>query len=68
VAELLERGSDNARLSAVLRALERGPMSVDQVARECGLRAHQASALLSELEIDGLATATGGAVYRLDRR
>ena len=68
VARLLERGSDNGRLSRVLRALERGPMTADQVAKDCGVRVHEASALLSELEVDGLASLTGGGVYRLERR
>jgi predicted Rossmann fold nucleotide-binding protein DprA/Smf involved in DNA uptake len=68
VARLLERGSDNGRVSGVLQALERGPMTADQVARDCGVRVYEASALLSELEIDGLATLTGGGVYRLNRR
>jgi len=68
VAQLLERGSDNGRLSGVLQALERGPMTADQVATACGVRAYEASALLSELEIDGLANLTDGGVYRLDRR
>jgi DNA processing protein len=67
VARLLERGSDNGRLAGVLQALERGPMTVDQIAKDCGVRVHEASALLSELEVDGLATLTGGGVYRLDR-
>jgi len=67
VTRLLERGSDNGKLSGVLQALERGPMTADQVAKNCGVRVHEASALLSELEIDGLATLTGGGVYRLDR-
>ena len=68
VARLLERGSDNGRLSGVLQALERGPMTADQVAKDCGVRVYEACALLSELEVDGLATLTGGGVYRLDRR
>jgi len=68
VARLLERGSDNGRVSGVLQALERGPMTADQVARDCGVRVYEACALLSELEIDGLATLTGGGVYRLNRR
>jgi DNA processing protein len=68
VARLLERGSDNGRVAGVLQALERGPMTADQVAKTCGVRVYEASALLSELEIDGLATLTAGGVYRLDRR
>ena len=67
VARLLERGSDNGRMSGVLQALERGPMTADQVANECGVRVYEASALLSELEVDGLAALTGGGVYRLHR-
>jgi len=68
VARLLERGSDNGRVSGVLQALERGPMTADQVAIDCKVRVNEACALLSELEIDGLATLTGGGVYRLTRR
>jgi DNA processing protein len=68
VARLLERRSDNGRLSGVLQALERGPMTADQVAKDCGVRVYEASALLSELEVDGLANLTDGGVYRLDRR
>jgi DNA processing protein len=68
VARLLERGSDNGRRSGVLRALERGPMTADQVAKDCAVRVYEACALLSELEIDGLATLTGGGLYRLKRR
>jgi DNA processing protein len=68
VARLLERGSDNGRLSGVLQALERGPMTADQVAKDCGVRVYEACALLSELEVDGLATLTDGGVYRLNRR
>jgi DNA processing protein len=68
VARLLEPGSDNGRLSGVLQALERGPMTADQVAQACRVRVYEASALLSELEVDGLASLTGGGVYRLNRR
>jgi DNA processing protein len=68
VARLLEEGSDNGRLSVVLQALERGAMTADQVSRDCGLRVYEASALLSELEVDGLASLTSGGVYRLNRR
>jgi len=68
VARLLERGSDNGRVSGVLQALERGPMTADQVASTCGVRVYEACALLSELEVDGLATLTDGGVYRLNRR
>ena len=67
VARLLEPGSDNGRMSGVLQALERGPMTADQVASACGVRVYEACALLSELEVDGLAVLTGGGVYRLHR-
>ena len=43
-------------------------MTADQVAKDCGVRVYEASALLSELEVDGLATLTDGGVYRLKRR
>ena len=68
IAQLLARGSDNGRLANVLRALERGAMTADQVAVACELQAHEACALLSELEVEGLATMTGGGVYRLALR
>lgn len=68
VARVLKEGSDNGRVCGVLQALERGPMTADQVAKDCGVRVYEASALLSELEVDGLATLTDGGVYRLKRR
>jgi DNA processing protein len=67
IASLLEGGSDCARQTGVLQALERGPMSVDQVAKACGLPVHEAGALLSELEVDGLVGLHDGGVYRLRR-
>jgi DNA processing protein len=67
VERLLEAGSDNGRLAGVLRVLERGAMSADQVAAVCRLRVPEASALLSELEVDGLVSVQPGGVYRLRR-
>lgn len=67
IASLLERGSDSGRQAGVLEALDRGSMTADQVARACGLRVHEAGALLSELEVDGLVALHDGGVYRLRR-
>jgi DNA processing protein len=67
VAALLETGSDSGRQADVLQALERGSMTADQLAEACGLRIHEAGALLSELEVDGLVRLHDGGVYRLRR-
>jgi DNA processing protein len=67
IAALLQEGSDCGRQAGVLQALERGAMTADQVARTCGLRIHEAGALLSELEVDGLVALHDGGVYRLRR-
>ena len=67
VASLLEAGSDCGRQTGVLQALGRGAMTADQVAQACGLRIHEAGALLSELEVDGLVALHDGGVYRLRR-
>jgi predicted Rossmann fold nucleotide-binding protein DprA/Smf involved in DNA uptake len=52
---------------AVLDALERAPLTADQVAEACGLRVQAAAALLSELEIEGLVSAGGAGTYRRRR-
>ena len=67
IASLLEGGSDCGRQAGVLQALDRGAMTADQVAKACGLRIHEAGALLSELEVDGLVALHDGGVYRLRR-
>ena len=67
VASLLEVGSDCGRQTGVLQALGRGSMTADEVAKACGLRIHQAGALLSELEVDGLVALHDGGIYRLRR-
>jgi DNA processing protein len=67
VRELLETGSDSGRLASVLQALEGGEMTADEISRLCELRVHVAAALLSELEIDGLAQLGDGGAYRLRR-
>lgn len=67
VASLLEGGSDCGRQAGVMQALDRGSMTADQVAEACGLRIHEAGALLSELEVDGLVALHDGGVYRLRR-
>jgi DNA processing protein len=54
-------------VSAVLRVLERGPMTADQLAVRSGLAVSQACAVLSELEIDGVVRLTDGGRYRLLR-
>jgi DNA processing protein len=55
------------RFTGVLSALERTPLTADQVAEECGVRVQVAAALLSELEIEGLVAPAGGGAYRLRR-
>lgn len=67
VATLLEGGSDCGRQAGVLQALGRGSMTADEVAKACDLRIHEAGALLSELEVDGLVALHDGGVYRLRR-
>ncbi len=67
VARLLEARSDDGRLAAVLRALDGGVFTVDAVAAACGLGVSEAAALLSELEIEGLAAMSGPGTYRLRR-
>ena len=67
VARLLEARSDDGRLAAVLRALDGGLVTVDDVAAACGLLAPQAAALLTELEVEGLASLSGPGAYRLRR-
>ena len=67
VARLLEARSDDGRLAAVLRALDGGLATVDDVAAACGLRVPEAAALLSELEVEGLAALSGPGAYRLRR-
>jgi DNA processing protein len=67
IASVLEGGSDHGDQAGVLHALERGAMTADQVARECGLRIHEAGSMLSELEVDGLVALHDGGVYRLQR-
>ena len=51
----------------MLRALDGGLVTVDEVAGACGLRVPEAAALLSELEIEGLAALSGPGRYRLRR-
>jgi DNA processing protein len=65
--DLLERGSDTARVAEVLAALELGALNADQVAARCSLAAQEVAALLSQLEIDGLAQLCDGGLYRLRR-
>lgn len=67
VARLLEARTDDGRLAAVLRALDGGLVTVDEVAGACGLRVPEAAALLTELEIEGLAALSGPGRYRLRR-
>jgi DNA processing protein len=67
VARLLEARSDDGRLGAVLRALDGGHVTVDEVAAACGVGVPAAAALLSELEIEGLAAVSGPGTYRLRR-
>jgi DNA processing protein len=67
VARLLGARSDDGRLAAVLRALERAALTVDEVAAACRLRVPEAAALLSDLEIEGLAARSAQGTYRLRR-
>lgn len=67
VTRLLQARSDDGRLATVLRALDDGALTVDGVAATCGLRVPDAAALLSELEVEGLAAMTGPGTYRLRR-
>ncbi len=67
VRQLLEAGSDSGKVASVLKALDGGALTADQVAACCNLKAHEAAALLSELEVDGLAALGDGGVYRLRR-
>lgn len=67
VARLLQTRSDDGRLAAVLRALDGGMVTVDDVAAACGLRIPEAAALLTELEIEGLAAVSAPGAYRLRR-
>ena len=63
----LSRLVAGGRFTGVLGALERSPLTADQVAQECGLRVHVAAAILGELEIEGLVAAVGAGAYRLRR-
>jgi DNA processing protein len=67
ITALLERSSGCGRQTSVLQALDRGAMTAGQVAKECGLRIHEAGAMLGELEVDGLVALHEGGVYRLRR-
>lgn len=67
VARLLEARCDDGRLAAVLRALDGGLTTVDGVAASCALGVPEAAALLSELELEGLAALSGPGTYRLRR-
>ena len=52
---------------ALLRALDAGEQTPDDLAGQAGLTAPRALALLGELEVDGLVTAAGGGRYRVVR-
>ncbi len=65
-AVILDHGEGAVR--KVLRALETGAMTVDEVSRRCGIPASKAAAAASELEVEGLARRTDGGRYRLQRR
>ncbi len=53
--------------AAVLALLADGALSADQVAARRGMPAHEAAALLGELEVDGLVRLEAGGVYRVPR-
>jgi DNA processing protein len=65
-AVILDHGEGAVR--DVLRALESGSMTVDELSRRCALTAAKAAAAVTELEIDGLARRVDGGRYRLQRR
>jgi DNA processing protein len=67
-----DRGSrasiETGAAAVVLRLLEDGPLTVDQIARRSAIPASVVAAALSELEVDGLLRGTDGGAYRLRRR
>lgn len=69
VAQVLlgSAGGGVTRVSAVLEALQAGSMTSEQVAARCSLAVGEACALLTELEIDGLAEQVPGGAFRLRR-
>lgn len=67
LACLLEARCDDGRLTSVMTVLEKAPATADEVADACGLRVQVAAALLSELEIEGLAVPAGAGAFRLRR-
>ena len=66
-AEALVLDHGGGAVREVLRALERGPLTVDELARRCRMPAAKAAAAASELEVDGLARRGEGGRYRLRR-
>lgn len=56
-----------AAVRDVLRALQDTSLTVDELARRCGLPAAKAAAAVSDLEIEGLARRVDGGRYRLRR-
>ena len=66
-SSLLTGRAEGNRLLTVLDALERAPLTADQVAESCGLRVQTAAAILSELEIEGLVSPAGAGTYRRRR-
>jgi DNA processing protein len=56
-----------AAVRDVLRALRDASLTVDELARRCGLPAAKAAAAVSDLEIEGLARREDGGRYRLRR-
>jgi len=65
-AVILDHGEGAVR--DVLRALQAGGMTVDELSRRCGIPAAKAAAAASELEVEGLARRADGGRYRLRRR
>jgi DNA processing protein len=56
-----------AAVRDVLRALQDTSLTIDELARRCGLPAAKAAAAVSDLEIEGLARRVDGGRYRLRR-
>jgi DNA processing protein len=64
-ALVLDHGGGAVR--DVLHALGTAPLTVDELARRCGLPAAKAAAAVGELEVEGLARRVDGGRYRLLR-
>jgi DNA processing protein len=61
-------GRESTVAATVLRLLQDGPLTVDQIAQRCAIPVGSLAAALSELEVDGLLSTIDGGGYRLRRR